>query len=113
MGNYNIDHCQVYDQDGEYCLTCDDGYGIGGTCKDFKCKTCFKCGSNCKTCRKCICTECYDGNINPLDPGNCITNATQSTSSIDYARFECNASMIKLNLFFILFILLLLKIKLH
>ena len=109
-----ISHCHSYDDENKYCIACEDGYGIGGKCKDYKCKSCFKCGKNCKTCRKCICTQCLSGSINPIDPSNCINNGNESDSNIDLSSFECSASsMIKLNLFFILFILLLLKIKLH
>ena len=110
----NISHCNSYDENKDYCIACDKGYGIAGKCKGFKCKSCMKCGENCKTCRKCICTECITGSINPLDPINCIDKRTKiNDTSIDFSHFECSASMIKLNLFFILMILLLLKIKLH
>jgi hypothetical protein len=116
MGGY-ISHCHSYDDENEYCVACDDGYGIGGKCKDFKCKSCFKCGKNCKTCRKCICTDCKRGSINPLDPNNCIIKEDDNDDipliELELSQYECSASMIKLNLFFILIILLLLKIKFH
>ena len=116
-GENSISHCQSHDEDKEYCLACAKGYGIGGKCKENKCKSCIKCGENCNTCRKCICTDCKRGSINPLDPNNCIIKKDDNDDipliELELSQYVCSASMIKLNLFFILIILLLLKNKLH
>ena len=116
MGNFDIQNCdsQYLEGNERWCAKCKSGYGIGGVCEGNKCKSCIKCGRNCNTCRKCICTECATGHVNPYDPNNCIEKGDDSgTMPIDYSDFECSASMVKLNLFFILIILLLFKIKLH
>ena len=117
MGNDEVENCitEYTDSDGrKWCLACKSGYGIGGNCKDNKCQSCIKCGRNCNTCRKCICTECAIGRVNPYDPNNCIDKGDDSSDiPIDYSKFECSASMVKLNLIFILIILLLFKIKFH
>ena len=116
-GENSISNCKSYDENNEYCLVCNDGYGIGGQCKGNKCNVCVQCGENCNTCSKCICTDCKFGIVNPLDPNNCIIQNDDNDDipliELELSQYECSASMIKLNLFFILIILLLLKIKLH
>ena len=114
-GENSISNCKSYDEDKQYCLACVKGYGIGGKCKENKCMSCIKCGENCNTCRKCICTDCKFGKFNPFDPDNCTAKNDDDDNIplIDVTKYHCSASMIKLNLFFILIILLLLKIKLH
>lgn len=112
----NIDKCatDIYDDYyGKVCIVCNSGYGLGGKCTKNGCKKCVKCGNNCRTCRFCVCTECQIGNINPADPNNCleIGGVTDIEKVTGYEDLLCGSDLIKINIFFILLILLFLRKK--
>ena len=117
MGSEQENNCitEINEDGFHYCGQCKPGYGVGGQCENNKCQSCVKCGQNCDTCRKCICTSCSRGQVNnPRDPSNCIEGEEYSNPGIiDYSEFECNGSLIKLNLLFLLIVILLFKIKIH
>ena len=115
MGNNcNIPNCEsYYKNDQKYeckCLQCESGYGLGGSCSKEGCGSCIKCGNNCISCKKCICTECSTGfSNNPKDPNNCIEG--DYIDNISYKKYECDSTFIRTNYFFILVILLLMKLR--